>query len=150
MVRKTHYVFDLDGTLANCDHRQDFALNKDWDTFHSLCHLDTMYEDVCELFHLLETHADFVMIVTGRDSAYRRQTEQWLHENGLYPDVILMRPEGNRDADHIMKLALVDEYFGSRQEAMDAIVCWFEDRDALVENLRNVGITVLQVKAGSY
>lgn len=144
------YIFDLDGTLANCDHRQDFALNKEWDEFHRLCHLDEVYPNIARLLLDLDQSDHAIVIITGRDDRYRQATTDWLVQHGILPSELIMRPEGNRQPDHEFKLAAVDEYFGSREVALANTTCWFEDRDRLTEELRNAGFTVLQVKAGAY
>lgn len=147
------YIFDLDGTLANCDHRQDFALNKDWETFHSLCHLDEVYPKIKRLLlDLADEGLSEIIMVTGRDDSQRAKTLNWLSDNGIGRaiDQLFMRPLGDHRPDHEYKLSVVDSYFGSREMALEAITCWFEDRDNLVANLRDAGFTILQVKAGAY
>lgn len=141
------YVFDLDGTLSDCSHRQDYALNKDWETFHSLCHLDEPYPNIVRLFNDLDDSAELI-IVTGRTEEYRAVTTAWLKKHNIYPDALLMRPTGDFRPDIEIKLELVRERYGT--EGIKRIVAWFEDRDHLVEQLRNEGLTVLQVKAGGY
>lgn len=148
---KKIYVFDLDGTLSNCDHRQEFALNKDWDTFHSLCAEDRVYPNVKRLFIDLSTLDDNdIVIITGRDEAYRKQTEKWLEKNYLFPDELIMRSTGDYRKDSEFKIEAVCNFLGADSNAPEQVIAWFEDRDQLVEDLRNAGFTVLQVKAGAY
>lgn len=143
------FVFDLDGTLANVDHRQEHALNKDWDTFHSLAYLDQPYTNIVELFSTIPEDWT-IIIITGRDEKHRQMTEEWLDEHNIYPDEVFMRPEGNHRPDHEYKLSVIDTYCGSREKALASVIAWFEDRDNLVEKLRDAGFTILQVKAGAY
>lgn len=149
LIQPDVFVFDLDGTLANCDHRQDLAKNKDWDAFHAECTKDDLYENVAQLLRVVST-SNTVIIITGRDEKYKSETVDWLTANGLMVDEIFMRPEGNREKDHIFKLGVVDKFFGDRETALRHVICWFEDRDELTEELRNAGFTVCQTKAGAY
>ena len=36
-------VFDMDGVLANCEHRVHLIKEKGWDAFHSMCYADDIY-----------------------------------------------------------------------------------------------------------
>lgn len=156
------YVFDLDGTLANCDHRQGYARDKDWDTFHSMCHLDEPYPNIVRLFHDLDKRdvSYELIIITGRTERHREQTVKWLSKHGVYPAELLMRRDDDFRPDIDVKLELVDKYLaetrsryggpGYELSGRERIVAWFEDRDRLVEQLREEGLTVLQVKAGGY
>ena len=72
-------ISDLDGTICDCDHRLKYlkGKRKDWANFFGEMHKDTLREGVVQLLTL--TYKDHpVVIVTGRPSNYRVQTEEWL------------------------------------------------------------------------
>ena len=47
-------IFDIDGTLANCDHRLHYVKNKpkNWDAFYSECMDDHVIWPVAEILEL--------------------------------------------------------------------------------------------------
>jgi phosphoserine phosphatase len=143
------FVFDLDGTLANVDHRQEHALNKNWDAFHFLCHLDRPYQNIVDLMSAISENWK-IIIITGRDEKYRKATEHWLDANEIFPDALFMRQKDDRRPDHEYKLEIIDSICGSRVSALESVIAWFDDRDNLVAKLRDAGFTICQVKAGAY
>ena len=50
------YIFDIDGTLADCSHRLHYISgeNKDWDTFYKECVNDKPIMDVVEILWSLQ------------------------------------------------------------------------------------------------
>jgi hypothetical protein len=61
-----------------------------------------------------------------------------------------MRPEGNRESDYLVKLQLVDEFFGNRETALNSVLLVLDDRDKVVEAFRDAGFRCWQVQSGSY
>src|SRR5438876_9889373 len=88
-------VCDIDSTLSNPAHRIEFAITKQWDKFHSLCHLDQPNMDIIEMVGYISEHCN-ILILTGRYERYREITIAWLAKQKLSPDVILMRPDAYR------------------------------------------------------
>jgi hypothetical protein len=145
-----HVIFDIDGTLSDCSHRIHLAKAKEWDKFSELCIEDPVISPVADLLVSLQENS-IIVLLTGRNEKFRFQTEEWLAKAGLAPfiDSILMRPDNDWRQDHEMKLALIEEYFFGKENALKDI--WFvvEDRDSVVEAFRNYGLTVFQPATGS-
>jgi uncharacterized HAD superfamily protein len=89
-------IFDIDGTLANCDHRLHYVKNKpkNWDAFYSECMSDHIVWPVAEMLELFRKN-HLIYIVTGRPERNRELTELWLNNNKIYFDKLIMR--GDRD-----------------------------------------------------
>ena len=89
-------IFDIDGTLANCDHRLHYVKNKpkNWDAFYSECMSDHVIWPVAEMLELFRKN-HLIYIVTGRPERNRDLTELWLNNNKIYFDKLIMR--GDRD-----------------------------------------------------
>jgi uncharacterized HAD superfamily protein len=89
-------IFDIDGTLANCDHRLHYVKNKpkNWDAFYSECMDDHIIWPVAEMLELFRKN-HLIYIVTGRPERNRDLTELWLNNNKIYFDKLIMR--GDRD-----------------------------------------------------
>ena len=72
------YIFDIDGTLANGEHRRHHIEKapKDWDTYFLLCYLDEPIPHIFELARDLDKAGAEIVYVTGRRSAIRVATEK--------------------------------------------------------------------------
>jgi FMN phosphatase YigB (HAD superfamily) len=145
-------VFDIDGTVSDASHRQQLAQAKEWDQFHSLAAEDKVIVPVANLVRVLSGTAQ-VMFLTGRPEKFRFATEKWLHDSGLefYYDHLLMRDDGDfltKDID--MKVAKLEKFFGNKFNVLHQVWMVLDDRQQVVEGLRNYGLTVLQPAASSY
>lgn len=152
---KANVIVDLDGTLADCEWRENLIkspsgredFKPDWQAFHREAKHDMPHDDIMELVVLLaERYA--IWICTGRDDGHRAATEQWLCECGLGipPERLLMRPQSNYDSDARIKLRLAEEA-GLRPENTLLVL---EDRDKMVEAWRKAGFRCLQVRPGTF
>jgi hypothetical protein len=144
-------IFDIDGTLADCSHRVDHANAKDWDTFHSLADDDMVIVNVADLMVHLSGYAGIILL-TGRPERYRYKTMEWLKRSGLdgFYEELIMREDDNFMKDGQMKLVALETRFGDYEGVMNSV--WFvvDDRDTVVEAMRNYGLTVLQPAVGGY
>ncbi len=144
-------VFDLDGTLSDCSHRIQYAQTKQWDEFHSRCNEDPVIIKVANLLCILSETCD-IIILTGRPEKYRRRTQEWLKDSSLslFCDYLIMRPEDDWSQDGEMKIRALEKYFGSKEKVLREVWLAIDDRDSVVETLRNYGLTVLQPAVGGY
>lgn len=142
------YIFDIDGTLSNNDHRTHHLLKqpKDWEAYHALVAHDTPHEHICELAIALSKTMP-IIYCSGRHDGQRRVTENWLMTYavpghfGLY-----MRKEGDHRPDHIIKRELLDQI---RADGFDPIMA-FDDRNQVVDMWREAGIPCAQVAPGNF
>lgn len=133
-------VFDIDGTIANNAHREVHAIAKDWDKFHSLCHLDPPIGPTLEILHALSNDRHIIEIWTARPDTYLKETCEWLHVNGIEHDVLMMRAAGDWRRAYILKL---EWYLQRSPKQRPALV--FEDHPETVRLLRAAGAIVHQV-----
>lgn len=83
-----------------------------------------------------------IMILSGRDSVCRPETEAWLKKNCIDYDELYMRPEGDNRSDEIIKAEMIEEHIRNKYN----ILIWFDDRARVSIMLRDVyGINVAQV-----
>ena len=145
-------IFDLDGTLALIDKRRALAAKPggkiNWRVFFSPdnIQLDEPNIPVIKTFQALKQAGFEVGILSGRDSISRKETEDWLHENGIWPDFFKMRPQGSHTPDDVLKKAWLDEL----QAEGKYVMCVFDDRDKVVKMWRDNGITCMQVNYGDF
>lgn len=138
---KNTVVFDLDGTLANGDHRAHLAppaserLNtRAWDAFNLACHGDKPILDNIQL--LLSLSKSFkIVILTGRCEVARLNTERWLAEHGLPTHNLYMRGLNDFRIDTEVK----EDFL--RKIGLDQIICCFDDIPRIAHHIRSLGIT---------
>lgn len=140
-------ICDLDGTLANDDHRNHHLQRtpRDWDTYFSLCGNDSLYHPVAQLVQLLKISGKQIYILSGRRDDYRAETIRWLQEHRIPYDHLEMRKRDDRTDDNLLKLQWVSALDISRR-----IWLVLEDRTRVVKAWREAGYTCLQVRAGDF
>lgn len=152
MPNKTFIIVDIDGTLANVDHRQEFAQTGQWDEFHDLCHLDPPYQDIIDIIDVFADYGGYNVVgLTGRPRNMRPNTMEWLGRHGvMLQDVWMPRGEQDFRSDIELKTTALEAYFGSKEEVLRNVLFMLEDRDRLVAHFRDYGLTVLQPRLGTY
>lgn len=139
-------VFDVDGTLANVEHRVHYwrETPKNWDKFKSEMINDTPIKPICKLAREMWSLGHIVLICTGRGEDSRDLTERWMWDNHILFAKMYMRAENDRRHDAIVKKELLDQIideFGKPD-------LWFDDRPRVVKMLRENGIFVADVYQG--
>jgi phosphoglycolate phosphatase-like HAD superfamily hydrolase len=141
-------IFDIDGTLADCEHRRHFVTGKkkNFDKFYDAMGEDKVKSEIrglCNSYHMNGWH---VVICTGRPEKYREITEEWLKENAIFHSELRMRPDEKRhEPDYEVKQEMLDSI---REERSVHIA--FDDRNQVVDMWRRNGITCLQVDYGDF
>ena len=132
------YVFDIDNTLACADWRAHFLEGnvnpKDWDSFHSRCIKDTPIESVVNVLIALSWNYTIILL-TGRNERYRHLSEQWLHDQDIQPDCLLMRKDDDFRPDYVMKSDVFDEI----EQQFEVLGAFDDNKDVLrMLNLRGI------------
>ena len=144
-------MVDVDGTLANNEHRQHFldVKPKDWKNFKYNAFYDPPYPDIVWLVKTLHAAGHTILIVTARTEDEREVTTQWLHEKadleGIYTKMY-MREDGDYRDDTIIKSELLDQI---RKDGYDPTIV-IDDRNRVVKMWRERGITCLHVRDGNF
>ena len=148
MNKKEAIIFDIDGTLANCDHRLHYLKKekKDWDKFFSEMDKDKVNENISILYHLLMHSAIYYFIITGRPQKYEEKTRKWLSDNSFYRYDIFFRANGDFRDDDIIKKEIYEDHIKDKYEVRLVI----EDRSRVVKMWRSLGITCLQCADGDF
>lgn len=147
------YIFDLDGTLADIEHRRHWVEQKppDWAGFFRACVDDTPnWPVISTMLTLLDKGCD-VWIWSGRSAEVMNETRTWLQRvidaERLEEVLLTMRREGDYTPDEVLKegwLQLMSEYDRRR------LVAVFDDRDKVVAMWRRNGVACFQVAPGSF
>jgi phosphoserine phosphatase len=138
-------VFDLDGTIANTDHRAhlvDRAQGKpDWRAFYAACAHDTPHWHTVSVFRALRDAGHRVEIWSGRSKEVWQETQDWLRAYELQNTAIRMREDGDYTPDDVLKRSWLAD------GKPDLI---FDDRAKVVAMWREEGIPCFQVAPGDF
>lgn len=127
-------IVDIDGTLAHAG---------DYDVFngHDFPHhkFDTTVALAVE--SLAKNAGHKVIILSGRDSAFRKNTEEWLAKHYFNYDHLYMRAVGDVRNDAVIK----NELFNQHIEGNYNVVAVFDDRPRVVRLWQAKGIKTFNV-----
>jgi predicted kinase len=90
------YIVDIDGTIAHNKNQRWFY---DWDRVGE----DHPIEETIELTNMLYHAGNKIILMSGRDSVCRKETEDWCDRHGVKHDWLFMRPEGSMEKDRHVK-----------------------------------------------
>ena len=171
-----NYIFDIDGTLMNIDHRRHYVEGdkKDWKRFVDNIKHDTPNDPVVDI--LLQLSANCysddcgIYFLTGRNEAQREITQDQIQHCGFSEDnfpriygikddiyriydcweeILLMRPDGDYRPDAELKSELFDNLVDIHGfDTEDTII--FDDRQSVVDMWRARGLTCFQVAKGDF
>jgi hypothetical protein len=140
-VRDT-VVVDLDGTLANIDHRTHLVKKEkpEWDAFYAACDKDTPNDWCVNLINALLVDTYRVVIVSARRRDTMDKTQRWLKEVFplRLPGLVLLR----KDNDHSEDTELKREWL--RTYGREKILFVVDDRQKVVDMWRSEGLVCLQ------
>ena len=142
-------VFDIDGTLANIEHRLDYVRSKpkNWKAFDAGIPNDKINFPVAKIFWTLEeTGAYDIVLASGRNERSRQATKEWLRANGLggYQKLYMRKTDDFRN-DSIVKREMLDEIIDFYGKKPDMV---FDDRPRVVKMWRDAGVFVFDVYQG--
>jgi hypothetical protein len=142
-------IVDIDGTLANTDHRKHFLEQKpkNWRSWHAAADGDTPHSDVMDVVGDFSCARNVpVVLCSGRNEAQRSQTVGWMRRNHFPFKALYMRADGDYRPDHIIKRELLARI---RADGFEPF-CVFEDRDSVVAMWREEGLRCFQVAPGDF
>jgi len=142
-------VFDLDGTICNVDHRRHWVASKpkNWAAWNAGIPLDTVNEDIVWMLNSFMDAGDTrIILASGRGNEHRAVTEKWLSDNHVYYDSLYMRAEKDNRKDSEVKGELLHDI--TRDWGWPWL--WIDDRQQVVDTIRNMGVRVLQVAPGDF
>lgn len=131
-------ICDIDGTLAHMVDRGPF----DWDRVGE----DELDWAVASILDGARKQGVPIILMSGRDSVCRSETEQWLYEHGIKYEHLFMRPEGDTRKDAIVKRELYEQHVKGKYNVRYVL----DDRNQVVELWRSLGLKTLQVAEGDF
>jgi hypothetical protein len=149
-------IFDLDGTLADIEARRKLSARENgkihWGKFFDPNNIvmDLPNWPVIETFKALQNAGFRCIIFSGRGSATRTATVNWLDSFGIKPDILKMRPINSFTPDEILKRDWLNSLESGHGITKEDILCIFDDRDKVVKMWREEGIACMQVAPGAF
>ena len=147
-------IFDLDGTLADISARRKLATKDngklDWDVFldRDNIKLDVPNQKVVDMARMInDTDKYQIWILSGRTKATYRTTRNWLIQNDIPFDDLIMRPTD--DYHHYMKDSDLKQMWLD-SIGKDSVAMVFDDRNQVVDMWRKNGLTCFQVADGDF
>ena len=169
-MNKKTVIFDLDGTLANIDTRRNMSLKPngklDWDIFadpSSILSWDAPNDPVIKMAQMFHNDGFNIVIFSGRNDRGFDATVQWLNNNHVPFDLLVMRPDKFKDKswpiadgnpatpdmrfmpDEILKKKMLDTFVD-----INDVFLVVDDRDKVVKMWRDLGLNTFQVAPGDF
>lgn len=135
------FMVDIDGTLAHmCGKRGPYDWNK--------VRLDEVDEELRDLLNdVFAGGKDKIILMSGRDSVCRPDTEKWLDEAAhLNYNELFMRAEGDLRPDEEVKYELFMKHVYPNYD----VKIVFDDRQKVVNMWRKIGLKTYQVAPGDF
>lgn len=135
-------IFDIDGTLADCEHRMHFISGKEknWKLFYDNCSNDTLISQVSILIDKFKNEYKIILL-TGRPESNLDLTVKWLDKYNIYFDELIMRKNNDfRKSPEFKK----ENILNLRSEGYN-IFAAFEDRMDCVEMYLNLGVFTFNI-----
>jgi len=170
MKNKKTIIFDLDGTLADIGVRRAKSLNSkgkiDWDIFaapDSITNWDKPNLPVIKMAQLFKADGFKIVIFSGRNDRGFFATKQWLADNDVPFDLLVLRPDkfkadswpiadGNPATfdmrfmpDDILKKKMLDTFVD-----INYVFLIVDDRQKVVDMWRGLGLNTFQVAPGDF
>ena len=143
---KGYVIVDIDGTIADCEHRRDFVRRdpKDWKGFFDHMSEDTLRKDVAHTVIDYYNKMHTIIYVTGRPDDYKTQTLDWLKENNMsFGWTVIMRRAGDTRPDTEVKQEIYDRFL--KKYPIEVVI---DDRPSVVAMWRSNGLKVKDVGKG--
>ena len=145
-------IFDLDGTIADISVRSILATKDDgrmnWTIFQDPKNidLDVPNQKVVDMLSMInDTDKYQIWILSGRSDVTKDVTIDWLSNNGINYDHLIMRPQKHLYmADNDLKQMWLDDI------GVDNVAMVFDDRNQVVDMWRKNGLTCFQVADGDF
>lgn len=136
-------IFDLDNCLANDNWRLHHIRAElpnehpaKFEQYHILSPFDRMYMHANNKLynHLRAGHK--IVINTSRPEKFRLSTEYWLQTYRIYPQQILMRPDGDNTESKVLKI----KNLVNSDIRIDDIIVAYDDRFDVLDAYDSAGI----------
>lgn len=138
---------DIDGTIANCEHRKHFleGEKKDWTGFFSEMANDSVIQSTHKLIVDFYNQGYGIIFISARPEDYRDVTLKWLEKHYLtFAWTVIMRRSGDKRPDVEVKQDLLNKHFPDKSTIHKVI----DDRPSVIRMWKENGLDVIDVGDG--
>lgn len=136
-------LVDVDGTLAEM-HKGEPGKRYpyDWKRVGE----DDVHYIIADLVRMYDAEGVKIIIMSGRNSVCRKETEDWLEFHEIPYEDLFMRGLNDNRRDSIVKRELFEDHIKDNYNVLFVL----DDRDQVVREWRKMGLRVLQVAEGDF
>jgi hypothetical protein len=154
---KGYVICDIDGTIADCQHRMnhvrqsvendgpsDSFFKKDWKGFFSKISEDALIKSTAKIVIDYYNKMHTIIYVSARPEEYRDVTLEWLKKNNMaLAWTLIMRPSGDKRPDVEVKQDIYDKYL--KKYPIEVVI---DDRPRVLEMWKRNGLKTIDVGDG--
>lgn len=127
-------IVDIDGTVANCEHRNPFDQTKAGD--------DDLIEHIANMVKLYHQNGYKIIYLSGREEKSRAVTTAWFKKHDLpLGELLLLNKDGEKRSSAITKIEIFDKHIKNNYY----IELVLEDRWKNIEAWNKFGLMTLMV-----
>jgi hypothetical protein len=110
-TKKTAYIFDVDGTLANVDPYLHHVRgsDRDYDAFHEASIDALPNAEVVDMLNKAVSDGHDILVVTSRKEKWRGLTSMWLARNNARSHALFMRSDSDNRKDYEVKRDILNK-----------------------------------------
>ena len=132
-------ILDVDGTIAKMNgKRGPYETDK--------YHLDDVEPNLRAVIRGLSEEGYRIVVTSGRSEDFRNETFNWLKDNAVPFNHLVMRKSGDMRNDAIVKHDLFHEFIAPKYN----VVMAYDDRNRVVDMWREIGIVCAQMDYGDF
>jgi len=138
------YIFDIDGTIANIEHRRHWVRSKpkNWVAFNKAMKDDVPFEPVVRIVRNLAMCGNRIVLCSGRHDTHYKETGLWMKDVAMiHFDALYMRKEKDNRSDDIVKSELLDRILADGYKPLAV----FDDRKRVKRMWVSRGLFVFDV-----
>ena len=144
MSEKKIVICDIDGTIADNNHRQHFLEGKkDWEAFFSSADQDKPIKNIIQEIISLQKKDHEIIFVSGRPSLYRTLTKKWLEKFFNFKINLYMRKNGDKRNKVLVKQDIFNNELKKKNTRIEIV---FENDKDLAEMWAKMGLKVFFVE----
>lgn len=146
-----YIMVDIDGTVADCEHRVKYVQTKpsNWKAFNRAAEFDRPIAQVVDM--VLRFREDYMVVFcSGRSDDMRDMTEKWIeqHMSGIGSYDLYMRKTGDYRGDDIVKAELYARIYEEYGNSKPYFV--LDDRPRVINVWKKLGLFVFDVSNGRW
>lgn len=115
--------------------------HQEWDRFYDDLNGDPIVPGVAALISLANEAGHAILLVSGRDAAWKYPTEIWLADHDVEYAALYMRPTKDHRPDYTIKQEIYETHIKPHYDVRFVI----DDRPSVIKTWKNLGLPVIQV-----